>query len=183
MPPLVIDGVVHPDEYEVRVDSSAHAVEVHPSDGPVFIEVYYSFDGAALHFGIRKTVPELKLKGVSIWIDPDCNGCELGDLLIAVQPVDRLLAYGIFDSPGHATPVAGAPPEMARAGVEVKCKPDGDTEVRLDLARQYANGLSPNPLPPMMHLNVTVQAERPDGEMVVNFLKGAPIETFVIAFE
>jgi len=182
MPPLTIDGVVHPEEYEVRVDSPANPVSVHPADAPVFMEVYYSFDGAGLHFGIRRTQP-VRVKGVSLWIDPDRNGCELGDLLVALQPTDRLLAYGIFESPGHANSVAGAPPDPARAGVQVKCFAEGDTEVRLDLARQYANGLTPNPLPAEMQVNVTVQAEDQNGDMIVNYLKGAPIETFVIAFE
>src|SRR5438876_12140641 len=116
MPPLVIDGVVDPDEYEVRVDKDDHKVVAHPANAPVFIEVYYSFDGTALHFGIKKTRP-VKLRGVSIWIDPDCNGCELGDLLVALQPTDKLLAYGIFESPGHANSVAGAPPDPRLAGV------------------------------------------------------------------
>jgi hypothetical protein len=182
MPPLEIDGVVHPEEYEVRVDKEPHRVVAHPADAPVFVEVYYSFDGAGLHFGIKKIKP-VKLRGVSIWIDPDCNGCELGDLLLAVQPPDRLLAYGIFESPGHANSVAGAPPDPAIAGVQVKCSADGDTEVRLDLTRQYANGLTPNPLPAQMQVNITVQAVDARGETIVNFLRSAPIETFVIAFE
>jgi hypothetical protein len=182
MPPLVIDGVVHPEEYEVRVDTASSPVSAHPAEGPVFVEVYYAFDGAALHFGIRRTKP-VKIKGVAIWIDPDCNGCELGDLLVAVKPEDKLLAYGIFDAPGRAAPVAGSPPDPAHAGVQVVCREEGDCEVRLDLARQYANGLSPNPLPALMHVNVTVQGESESGDLVVNFLRGAPIETFVIAFE
>ena len=182
MPPLTIDGTVHPDEYEVRVDSSAHPISCAPGSAPVFIEVYYSFDGAALHFGIKKTKP-VKLRGVSIWIDPDRNGCELGDLLVALAPKDKLLAYGIFDAPGQARPIAGSPPDLKQAGVEVRCSQEADTEVRLDLARQYANGLTPNPLPQELHVNVTVQAEDADGETIVNFLKAAPVQTFVIAFE
>lgn len=183
MPPLTIDGVVHPEEYEVRVDSTAHPIAVHPAGAPVFCEVYYSFDGAALHFGVRKTKKSVRLKGLSIWIDPDRNGCELGDLIVAVMPPDRLLAYGIFDAPGQARAIAGSPPDPRAAGVEVRCSAEGDSEVRLDLARQYANGLSPNPLPHDLHVHVTVQGEDESGQLIANFLKSAPVQTFVIAFE
>jgi hypothetical protein len=102
---------------------------------------------------------------------------------VALKPPDRLLAYGIFDAPGQASQVAGSPPDLERAGVDLKCIEEGDTEIRLDLARLYANGLTPNPLPEELHVHVTVQAEREDGEIAVNFLKAAPVKTFVIAFE
>ena len=182
MPPLTIDGRVDPGEYETRVDGPKSPITVHPPGAPVFSEFYYTFDGVALCFGIRRT-RSVKVRGISIWIDPDRNGCELGDLILAAKPPDKLLTYGIFESPGHADPVAGWPPDLAHAGVQLACKADGDTEVRLDLARQYANGLSPNPLPEEMHVHITVQAEDERGEMIANFLKAAPIQTFTIGFE
>ncbi len=182
MPPLAVDGVVHPEEYEVRVDSDSHPMERWPAGAPAFAEVSYSFDGAALHFGVRRTRP-LRIRGVAIWIDPDRNGCEIGDLLVAVKPPDCLLAYGIFQAPGDARQIAGSPPDPERAGVEVRCLAEGDTELKLDLQRLYANGLTPNPLPPELHVNVTVQAEDEEGNLCVNFLRAAPVQTFVIAFE
>lgn len=181
MPPLTIDGIVHPDEYEVRVDGPQCPVKVHPQGVPVFIEVYYSFDGAALHFGIRRTL-DVKVKGVSIWIDPDRNGMELGDLLIAVEPEHRLANYGIFDAPGQVNEVAGTPPDLGRAGVDVRCFEQGDTEVKLLLRHQYANGLL-NPLPDTINVNVTVQGEDALGNEIVNYLNGAPMTTFTIGFE
>jgi hypothetical protein len=181
MPPLEIDGVVHPEEYEVRVDSATHPVKVFPIGAPIFTEVYYSFDGAALHFGIRRTL-DVKVKGVSVWIDPDRNGCELGDLLVAVEPEHKLANYGIFTHPGHVHEVAGTPPDPARAGADVRCFERGDTEVKLQLRHQYANGLM-NPLPDEIQVNVTVQAEDEGGREVVNYMNGAPLTTFTIAFE
>lgn len=182
MPPLTIDGVVHPEEYEVRVDSAKHRVVAEPAGAPVFIEVYYSFDGDALHFGVRRVKP-VKIAGISIWVDPDRNGCELGDLLIACEPTHRLATYGIFSAPGQVNNIAGSPPDLGRAGVDLRCFADGDTEMRLVLARQYANGLSPNPLPSEMNVNVTVKGIDEKGQTVVNFLRDAPIQTFVLAFE
>lgn len=181
MPPLTVDGIVHPEEYEVRVDDKAHKIQVHPTTAPIFMELYYSFDGSALHFGIRRT-QAVKVRGISIWIDPDRNGCEVGDLLIAAAPEHRLVNYGVFDTPGTTTPVAGHPPDPGRAGVEVKCFEDGDTEVKITLAKQYANGFTPNPLPDKINVNVSVKAEL-NGKNVVNYVRDVPIQTFVIAFE
>lgn len=181
MPPLTVDGVVHPDEYEVRVDTDEHPVQVHPAGAPRFCEIYYAFDGAALHFGVRRTQP-VKLEGVALWIDPDRNGCEVGDLLVAVEPEHKLTAYGIFEGPGEANHMAGTPPDPAAAGVEARIFAEGDAEIRLLLAKQYANGFAPNPLPETISANVTVKA-RHEGKMIVNFLKDVPIQTFVIAFE
>jgi hypothetical protein len=182
MPPLTIDGVVHPDEYEVRVDGPGHPVVAQPAAGRVFIEVYYSFDGSALHFGVRRTQP-VRISGISIWVDPDRNGCELGDLLVAVEPEHRLATYGIFTAPGQVDSVAGSPPDPARAGVEVRSFADGDTEVKIALANLYAHGLKPNPLPNEMNVNVTATATDASGAKLVNYLRDAPIQTFVIAFE
>jgi hypothetical protein len=182
MPPVTIDGVVHPDEYEVRVDGPERRVVAEPAGAPVFIEVYYSFDGEALHFGVRRTRP-VKIGGISIWVDPDRNGCELGDLLVAVEPEHRLATYGIFTAPGQVNNVAGSPPDLRSAGVDVRSFAEGDTEVRIELARLYAHGLRPNPLPSEMNVNVTVRATDERGATIVNFLRDAPIQTFVIAFE
>src|SRR5687767_4324638 len=121
MPPLTIDGKVDPAEYEERVDSDAQPVRTFPQGTPRFIEVYYSFDGSALHFGVRKTSPAYKVSGVSIWIDADQNGCEVGDLLIAVEPEHKMAEYGVFLEPGRLNPVAGDPPDPWRAGAEVRC--------------------------------------------------------------
>jgi len=181
MPPLTIDGVVHPEEYEVRVDSAENPMRVHPHGAQVFSEVYYSFDGAAIHFGIRRTL-DVKIKGVSIWIDPDRNGMELGDLLVAVEPENKLANYGIFHAPGQVHEVAGTPPDLGRAGADVRCLERGDTEVKLILRHQYTNGLL-NPLPDTINVNVTVQAEDASGQELVNYLNGAPLTTFTIAFE
>jgi hypothetical protein len=183
MPPLEIDGKVDPTEYETRIDGPASQITVHPAGGPVFVEVYYTFDGVALCFGVRRVRDDVKIRGLSIWIDPDRNGCELGDLILAAKPKDQLVTYGIFESPGAALPIAGTPPDPAIAGVQLCCRADGDTEVRLDLAKQYKNGLTPNPLPEEMHVHVTVQGEDAAGELVANFLKAAPIQTFTIGFE
>jgi hypothetical protein len=182
MPPLTIDGVVHPDEYEVRVDGPQHPVFANPPGSPIYIEVYYSFDGSALHFGVRRT-KGVRVDGISIWVDPDRNGCELGDLLVAVAPEHRLATYGIFSAPGQVHNVAGSPPDPGRAGVDVRCFADGDTEVKIVLANLYAHGLKPNPLPSEMNVNVTATAVDAAGNRIVNFLRDAPIQTFVIAFE
>jgi hypothetical protein len=63
------------------------------------------------------------------------------------------------------------PPDAKRAGVQVKCSADGDTEVWMELDTQFQNGLEPCPLESEMSVHMAIQIDV-DGACVTNFVNG-----------
>lgn len=165
-----LDGVVHPGEYDCRIDDDAHPAQAYPRDAEVVVEFYYSFDGQSFNFGFRKLKPCLT-RAAQIRLDPDRNGAEVGDLTVTVEPEDKLTAYGIYEGLVTATAVCGVPPDPRRAGASVKCSEEGDVEMWLDLGIQFENGLDPNPLEQEMAVHIAIQVEL-DGKLVTNFVNG-----------
>jgi hypothetical protein len=165
-----LDGIVKPGEYNTRICSDESSALAYPKGAGTYVEFYYGFDGGSFNFGIKKIRP-CKTLAAQIRLDPDRNGAEVGDLTITVKPDDELFVYGIYEGLAQASPICGMPPDAQRAGVQLWCKEQGDVEVWLDLERQFANGLSPQPLEPEMNVHLAIQLEI-DGKRVTNFVNG-----------